>query len=355
MMIKDEFGLRDEEYWTDPWRTRSDIQRPLLQKSLETFLIGAPQTVALNTYSTFPVAILRTRKLISTSKVDFRRAAIITAIELNTYRLSARQAFANSPQPSVRNSVPRSGAKDSFANDTSAMAAEGSTIDLARLLGLPASRSAYLITLICLDKVSNRCGMKLVEAAGYEDPAVDEFLRQHLASRQAPPLIFPEPTETLPSYRREAASPAIPTEPGITLSVTRVNVFTPAARCVLSGSYRLPIQPQHAVKPAEFGNGEVTTPAATAIVPITLLLTGSVEPEPKVLRLSVPSYEPLQSAGDQEVAVGHFSLDLCRMANLLVTPQTFFIYAFSGEVMTAGVPTAFARLPEEHLNAVQSW
>jgi len=41
-----------------------------------------------------------------------------------------------------------------------------------------------------------------------------------------------------------------------------------------------------------------------------------------------------------------------------VTPQSYFIYAFSGEVMTSAVPTAFVRLPEEpeeDAEIVQSW
>ena len=347
--VKDEFGLRDEEYWTDPWRTRSAIQRPLIRRGLESFIIGAPQVVSLDRYTTFPVAILRTRKIVGASKIDFRKTAIIAAMELNTYRLSARLAFANSPQPRSPNGTAagsRSGAKDSFSNDPTAMAAEGSTLDLATLLRLPAGRSEYLVTLISFDRVSNRCRMKLVEAAGYEDPAVDEFLREYRAKRLAPPMPFPECAEPLTSFRREDNSPNIPIEPGIALSVARVNVFAPTTRCVLAGSFRLPIYPQHIVRPPRLD---------VAIVPITLLVTGSVDPEPKILRLFVPSYEPLISVDGRPLAVGYFSFDLCRMTNLLVTPQTWFIYGFSGEVMTAPVPTAFAKLPEDTFDDIQSW
>ena len=60
------------------------------------------------------------------------------------------------------------------------------------------------------------------------------------------------------------------------------------------------------------------------------------------------------SAG-QALAVGHFSIDLCRMAELVISPQTYFIYAFAGEVMTAAVPIAFVRLPLEELESADSW
>jgi hypothetical protein len=189
--------------------------------------------------------------------------------------------------------------------------------------------------------------MKLVESAGYEDPAVDDFLREYRARRLAPPMPYPEPAEPaqpLPSFRREDNSPDIPVEPGIALSVARVSVFAPGTRCVLAGSFRLAIYPQQLVRPPRLDE---------AIVPITLLLTGSVDPDPKIVRLFVPSYEPVKSVDGGPVAVGYFAFDLCRMTNLLVTPQTWFIYAFSGEVMTPAIPTAFAKLPEEE--EVQSW
>lgn len=344
-MIEDKFRLKDEEYWTDPWRTRREIQRPLMQKGIESFYIGAPQIVPLDRYSTLPVAVLRTRKLLSTDKIDFRKTAIITAIELNTYRLSAALAF---PSPAQRpaNGVLRSGKKDSFSGDPTAMASEGSSIDLASLLQLPRDRGEYVVGLISLDRTSNRCRMKLVESAGYEDPAVDEFLQEYRARRVPPPMPFPQPGEWLSSFEKQDHSPAIPAEPGIAISIPRVSIFAANARCVLGGSFRVPIQPQHISKPPRLD---------VATVPVTLLITGSVEPEPRILRLFVPTYAPLESAGGRTFGVGYFSFDLCRMTNLLRTPQTWFIYAFAGEIMTAPIPAAFAKLPEETIDAVESW
>lgn len=355
-MIEDKFGLKDEEYWSDPWRTRKDIQRPLMQKGEEGLVLGAPGTVALNQHREFPVALIRVCKLATLGKVRSRPTLIITAMDLGTYELRARLALPDAgrqPAAAVPGNAP--GGRDSFSDDDSAMVGEGHTIDLATRLHLPAARGEHLVTAILLDQVSNRCRMKLVESAGFQDPEVDEFLREYRASRMKPPAVFPEAAAPLPGYRRQDNSLAIPAEPGIALSVTRVNVFGPGTRCVLAGSFRLPIQPQHVVKAVKVGTEPAVVPEETARVPISLLLTGSADPTPQILKLVVPSYAPLESAAGQTVAVGHFSLDLCRMANLLVTPQTYFIYAFSGEVMTAPVPTAFARLPEEELDHAGPW
>ena len=43
-MIEDKFGLKDEEYWTDPWRTRNAVQRPLMLKNREALVLGTPAT-----------------------------------------------------------------------------------------------------------------------------------------------------------------------------------------------------------------------------------------------------------------------------------------------------------------------
>lgn len=360
-MIEDKFGLKDEEYWSDPWRTRKTLQRPLMQKNEEGLVLGAPATVALNQRQSFPAALIRVARVTTLGKVPSRPTVIITALELGTNELRARLALPDARrQPAAAEPGKAAAGKDSFSGDETAMVSEGHTIDLAIRLQLPAARGECLVTAILLDKVSNRCRMKLVESAGYDDPAVDEFVREYRASRLKPPSVFPEPADPLPSYQRQDNSPAIPAEPGIALSVTRVSVFSPRARCVLAASYRLRVQPQRVVKPVvkpmEDGNQPASAPLETARVQVSLLLTGSADPAPQILKLVVPSYEPLESAAGQTVAVGYFSLDLCRLTNLLVTPQTYFIYAFSGEVMTAAVPAAFVRLPEEEtLDPVQSW
>ena len=56
-MNEDKFGLKDEEYWSDPWRTRKAVQRPLMQKNQEGLLLGTPTIVPLNQYQSFPVAL----------------------------------------------------------------------------------------------------------------------------------------------------------------------------------------------------------------------------------------------------------------------------------------------------------
>ena len=71
-----------------------------------------------------------------------------------------------------------------------------------------------------------------------------------------------------------------------------------------------------------------------------MVLTGSDIAAPYVFALRVPSYEPVTHEGELATATGYFALDLQKLGNLDALDQTYFIYAFSGEVVTGAVPMA---------------
>ncbi len=345
-MIEDKLQLNDEDYWSDPWRTRKSVQRSLMQKGEEGFVIGTPSLVALNMHNSFPVALLRVRKLLSTNPVNFRGSAIIAAMELNTSQLRAKLAFDPPRQSNKRGESPTGGEGDSFSNDQSAMIAEGDTLDLAQRLNIPATRGNHIVTLICLDQVSNQCRMKLVESSGYQDPAVDDFLRTYQSEEHSSPTVFPQPGTPMPRYQRVSESTTLPDGVGIAMEVTRVNPISQSTSCILQGSYRLPVRP-HQLVSSPRGDEAARANPMTAVVPITLLLTGSVDATPKLLPLSLPSYGPTKTLDDDTIVTGYFALDLCHMTDLTAVAQTYFIYAFSGEVMEGPVPTAFVRIPRD--------
>lgn len=346
-MIEDRFGIKDEEYWFDPWPNRKVVQRALMQKGEEGLVLGAPASVALSLHADFPAAFIRVAKLTTFAKIPSRESVIIAAMEPNSNQLYARLALPWSP---ARPAAPAAGnppaGRDSFSGDDSAMMSEGHTLDLAAWLGLPRARGEYLLSAILRDTVSNRCRMKLADSAGFDDPAVDDFVREYRASKLKPREVFPPAADPLTSYRRQENSPALPDEPGIALSVPRVQLFSSKTRCMVSGSFRLPIQAQRPGAPDLEAGAPANAPVETARVPIALLITGSTDATPQIVNLVIPSYEPVKTAAGRQQAVGHFSFDLCRIARLLTTPQTFFIYAFAGEVMTPAIPCAFVRLPE---------
>jgi len=288
-MMEDKFGLEDEAYWSDPWANRKAIQRPLMSAGEERFLIGAPKGVALDRRRTAPLAILRVRKAQGGSSVDFRASAVLAAWDHGLGKLRARLAYPTPPPaPALRKPASVPSAKgDSFSADATAMIGEASTLDLVSRLQLPMASGEYTVSLLCLDQAANRCRVRFIDTAAFHDADAEAYLRALRIEELGPFRIHPEPGRGSVSYTPKPKSPAVPAEAGIALDVQRVTVMRPDRECLLHGSFRLPVEAS--AKPAQSGPDH----AATAIVPIGLLLTGSVRPEPIVINLNAPSYLPL--------------------------------------------------------------
>ena len=77
---------------------------------------------------------------------------------------------------------------------------------------------------------------------------------------------------------------------------------------------------------------------ATAVIPITLVVTSVHEPGPYVLNLQVPSYDPAKPGGE---VTGHFAVDLLmRKESYFLRRSTSWVYAFSGRHRAGPVPVA---------------
>ncbi len=341
-MIEDKFGLDDAAFWTDPWANRKAIQRPLMHEGREAFLIGAPKVVALDKRKTLPVAILRTRKAQGGSPVDFRAMAVIAAWDVEGRALHARLAFPRTAPVPPAAKPAASGKGDSFSEDATAMVGEAATVELLSRLNLPAAAGEYVISLVCLNETTNQCKTRVIDSAAFHDEAAAEYARALREEEMGPPRIRPEPGQGQTAHAKQEKSPPIPDEPGIALAAQRVTALRADRPCMLYGSFRLKVD-AHAPKPTSAGSG---TP--TAIMPIGLLLTGSVEASPVVVNLEVPSYSPWERDGGENYAIGYFSLDLCAHAKLARVPQTYFLYAFSGEVSAGPALAAF-------VNPVLTW
>jgi len=189
------------------------------------------------------------------------------------------------------------------------------------------------------DFLSNRARVKLENSPrSFNDPEVGKFLEAR-RGKSPPPEVAPPPGNPLPSYRKGDDSPAIPDEPGIKMTVERVVVLTDDSKCILRGAFRLPVLPHEVVKPPADPPQPNAPPPPTAVMGITLLLAGAETPGPWVVRLDVPSYDPIDPAAEAPAATGYFALDLLA-AGVPRLPQTLFIYAFSGAILEGPLPAA---------------
>jgi hypothetical protein len=337
-----DLGLTDEDFWKEPFRTRAQIAGKLLDAGQEALLIGAPKVVSLKEHDSLPVVVERAATLDHMARLPFRPHAVLTAVDLKTNTVYAYMAIVkNVKEPKRYDGPPLEG-----------MGGEAFVINAKKQLGLPWTPGPLLLGLVMRDQVSNRVRVEL-KKGGYADPAVAEYLDAREKEIEPPP-VFPaaaispldmkgrDPAKQppLPCYSHWAGSPGIPTAPGIAIAVDRVVPLAPNAACVLRGSFRLPIQDRDKVKHAHVQTQEVFD-RPTAIVGITLLLTGSDSAVPVLIALKVPSYDPLD-AGAAE-ATGFFTVDLAKLGNLTGMEQTYFIYALSGETMAGPFPMALVQ------------
>src|SRR5437879_5193272 len=79
-----DFGISDEEYWVNPFKTRVQLENQLLGARKEVTAIGAPAVVPVQNRATLPVAVLRTGKVDTVARIPFIRHAVIAAIDLST-------------------------------------------------------------------------------------------------------------------------------------------------------------------------------------------------------------------------------------------------------------------------------
>lgn len=318
-----DFGVSNEDYWSDPLKMRDEIETRLIESGQETLAVGAPSTVYVDSRSTLPVVVLRTAKLDTMARNKFREKAVIAAMDLSSDHLYAYMAIVNNALPTPAYTGP----------PLSGMGGEALVVDARRQLKLPWSgHNAFVISAILGNQTSNRVRVEM-KKSGYEDPAVIEYLRK----RQVPEMLdvwpeaapewtdpFDRNVSTIPDYTDRVDSPPIPDKPDIALAAARVEHIAQRPSCVVLGSFRLPAQQRYAVPGSR---------SYSAVVPITILVTGSQTGFPYLFPLRVPSKDRIGNDPNASLT-GYFAIDLCALSKFIHEKETFFAYAFSGSVMS---------------------
>jgi hypothetical protein len=334
--------LSPGEYFTDPLKNKSAVIADLFGSSFVGLKLDAPPLVELDARTGLPLLAMHVWPNQVLPQPDFKRTALLTAVDLRTGFVHAAPAFdlgaRGRPSPPARPD-PDQGPLPEGMN------ARTYEIDARGRLDLPWEPAELLLTIVTLDQLSNRVRVKLeVSAATYRDPEVARFVEEQRA--RAPfPAVHPSADDVLPSYRKRPSSPAIPEASGIALSVERIHVTRPDAPALVHGSFRVPVGPARLVdRDAWLAQMLATSPQAvapSALVPITLLLTGSEVATPFVWHLWVPSFDPPEEIASRKMATGYFAFDMLMLGDVAAVAQTTFIYAFSGELLTGPIPAAY--------------
>lgn len=331
-MADDLSGYNRQRLWSSPGELASEMADRLLDAGLDGIRLLAPETVPLDGRSTLPTIAIVAGTYEGLWKLEFNRRALITAMDVEANQLGVAYAVDQDRVYRENRGTP------SFPEGTAATTAR---IELRERLGLAWEAGRLVARVIVRDTVSNDADIQLGRStASYVDPEVVKYrAEQRRLQRQVPLAPKPAADGSAVSYRRQAASPPVPEKPGIALAAERVQRIAPDMRCLLHGSFRLPTDAAAFLRPESAQASGMYTSEAAAILPITLLLTGSVTTGPRVHRLMVPAWAPAKDG----LLSGSFTIDLCRMDDVAAAEQTWFVYAFSGAVMGGALPIALVR------------
>lgn len=314
------FGLKNEEYWTDPWKNLSDVSWERVDKDIAGILLDAPDHVPLDTQSSLPVLAYHSGPTQSLWQAPFRDHGAITALRVEDDVFFTAKAVPPSGPETPKDPEPSPG-----------FAGEEFEIDLRESLSLEWAPGTLWVTAFLRDQGSNRVKVVMGPSpAAYKDPAVDRFLAEERAKLPQRSLAYP----------RQAAmdSVTVPFRPadgaklGLQFTAHRIMVAEPGASGKLHVSWRLPI------RPTDVSNEGPKTlikglPPVTAVAAISILFIGSEFGSLFPLSLRVPSFEPVEQEDGSPVAAGSFTLDLLGLNALTEDPQTWFVYGFAGEIL----------------------
>lgn len=311
------------------------LARFILERAAGTAL-RAPERVLSTGDGTLPLAGCRVLTLREAARQPpFEDMAVLVASHIETGKVYAARAFAQATEASDAPPVPQ--------DPGEGWTGSSFRIDVAARLGLRLEPGTYALWLIVRGEANGPVRVQVTKPAPppIEDPEVVKFIaawreRNVAKPRGADPASV-WPAEAVfgnyPSYRAGAESPPIP-DRGIALWTKRIVALEPGARWVLAGSFRLAIPRRHVIlKP-------VSGYAATAVLPLTLVVTASAAAGPFVRHLRVPSQSVIAAGDAAPVVAGHFTLNLFSLPGMWRAPQTYFLYAVCGDAISEPATTA---------------
>ena len=338
------FNLSNGQFWEDSTGFEEALVSRFQESDFLGLVLDGPSSVRLDERTTLPLLGIRACTIRDNIALGLQRRAVVIAARLDGHQTFAATAFRlpDEPRPPSRprdpNSLPKGRTVKAFSLSL-----------LDRLPGIPWKPGTWQTTVLLYDQRSNPVITRL-EAPSSQDPAVHDFLATQRRPGY-PGVVSPalDPTTANP-YRPRPDSTPPPAKPAIVLAIDRVGVQGSGRSCLLRGSFCLPVLQSDVVRPLPGPAGsdaeqlaradgwvDVGDPAARAVLPLTVLLTGDQHADPILVRLSVPVYGPLETGSNGQVASGHFSIDVFHSVPGGLPIQSYAVWAISRGITSAPV------------------
>jgi len=316
------FGLEDNDFWTNPWKTLNDVAWDRVGENEGGIIIDAPDLVDIDAQNTLPLISYYTAELTQLKYFPYEGNALVVVMDLDNNQLLATKV------PPVDRVVSSKGEPGpGFGGSEYIM-------DLRKSSGLEWSPCNCLVTVVMRDLVSNRKPFSLNRSpVAYRDPEVEKLIA--LGKQKKPPRkIMPFLDNDSIKFEKSEKSPDLSKEEGITLQLERVVVRKENAANVLHASLRIAIPAHDVVRTIEGQEApDVGDEKAKAVIGVSVVIIGSEESDPTILTMAIPSYDEIEGTSERPIATGYFALDLFKITRIADREQTYFIYAFAGSEM----------------------
>jgi hypothetical protein len=317
-------GLKDDEYWTDPWKNLAAVSWDRVDRDVAGILLDVPAVIPLDQRESLPALVYHSAPTEELWRAPFLDHGIVTAVRIEDDAFFAAKAMAQSGPDAEKGPQPSQG-----------FAGEEYGFDLRETLGMEWEPGTLWVTALLRDRASERIRVRMGSSpSAYQDPEVRKFLEAERAKLpQRAPMI---PREIRMDSAAAPFTPPAGETTGIRMKVGRVIVAQARAEGRLDVGYRLPIRATDvSQEPKALIKG---LPPVTAVVALSLLVIGSEKGVVIPIRMLLPSFDAVETEGELKIAKGSFTMDLFKIPSIVENPQTFFIYAFSGALM-AGAAT----------------
>jgi len=332
----------DDQYYDDPFGGVAAVETRMEDEDFDGMVLGGPKFVDLKARDHVNLLAFRQTSIDEDADTPFDDHAVLVGVDLTRNRV-----WAGSAARMEENQIPDTKKRDPMPGTTFGY----HLVNATGMLGMPWKPGQYLFTLLLRDQVTNRVEVEVgFPGTGYQDEEVIKFVESQRPVMEAAWPV-PRAESPFPTYERRDESPAVPDEPGIALSVSRVNVLKDGLVLPLYGSFRLALLTHEIVPPVESLNltpeelEEQPVPRPMALVPVSLVIMGSEQGFITSTTIMAPIYEPVDPKAEGQIVTGHFALDMMRIRGMIQQGQTYFVYAVSGSILEPAVLAAL--VPEE--------
>jgi hypothetical protein len=339
-MAQGELGISNDEFWTAPEKTRSDLELQARSKDEALLLVDAPAQVDLKARTTLPLVIERLATNAVGAAVPLDQFAIAAVVDLERGEGWSGRAV----PPKGRTTAPRvpGGGGTPPPGSTGQML----VCDLRNAIGVPWRPAKLAVWLLLREEVRGPFHVELVEPpASFKNPAVEEA--KATKAKEGPrPGLSPLPGKGLVAWAHHSDGPPPPDEPGLRIVAPKLIKPGDDLSCIVRGSFRVKLPaPRFALKPgseeaAQVHNTLASGPQPAALVPVLAVTTGSEYGQGFTWDWVLPAEKIVEDA-----ALGRFAVDIGKLGNVSSLEQTVFVHLFAGD-QHASAAVAFSHEAE---------